>query len=611
MKALAIAAFLVLVVSTSTHAQQTVEQTIQIMPGGGAGPIQLPPGVGGMRQFKTGTGRIRGRVVTADSGNPLRRATVNISGADIAPKSAMTDADGRFEFRDLPASKFTLHATKAGYMAVQYGQTRPFESGKAIELADKQAVDNVNIAMPKGAVISGRIVDEYGDPMPDVNVSAMRQAWINGRRRLTPAGNRGGQTNDLGQFRIYGLAPGEYFVSATTVTGFLDLPMLPVDFEGRMVNPASGGVGASVPKSGYAPTYFPGTPNAGDAQRITLAPGQEAPGVDFGLVAVRLARVSGFVVNSEGRPYEGASINVAPASRESNVFVNPLSTRAAKDGSFTFNSVPPGDYIVRVSSMVVLTSMQSGDNMTMTFRSGTMIGGSGEQESGSTTLAVAGEDVANVMIITAKGGTATGHVTFDGPKPPTMNVRVNSSPADGDAPVPAAFGGTNVKEDGTFELKGLSGQRMIRVSAPSGWIVRSVKLNGTDITDTGAEFKAGETTSGLEIELTTKSTSVAGTVTTNEGSILKDYTVVLFAETPDLWRLPMTRWVAGGRPDQDGRFTIQNLPAGRYYAAAVDYLPQGEWGDPELLERLKSQAKRFTLDDGGNQTLDLKLMTKY
>jgi hypothetical protein len=192
-----------------------------------------------------------------------------------------------------------------------------------------------------------------------------------------------------------------------------------------------------------------------------------------------------------------------------------------------------------------------------------------------------------------------------------MNVRVTSASADGE-PIPASLSGATVKDDGTFELKGLSGQRtMIRVSAPSGWSVRSVKLSGADITDTGTEFKPGETTSGLEIELTSKSSSVSGTVTTTDGAIVKDYTVVVFAESPDLWRLPMTRWVSGGRPDLEGRFKIQNLPAGNYYAAAVEYLQEGEWGDPELLDRLKSQAKRFTLDDGGTQTLDLKLITKY
>ncbi len=182
-----------------------------------------------------------------------------------------------------------------------------------------------------------------------------------------------------------------------------------------------------------------------------------------------------------------------------------------------------------------------------------------------------------------------------------------------DSDGPSLGGGSvSTKDDGTFELKGLTGPRLIRVgNAPPGWTLKSVKLNGTDITDAGTEFKTGETTSGLEVELTNKATAVNGSVTASDGALLKDYTVVIFSETPEHWRLPMTRWVMGTRPDQDGRFKVQNLPAGAYLAVAVDYLPQGEWGDPEVLDRLKSKGKRFTLGDGATQTLDLKLTGEY
>jgi hypothetical protein len=69
----------------------------------------------------------------------------------------------------------------------------------------------------------------------------------------------------------------------------------------------------------------------------------------------------------------------------------------------------------------------------------------------------------------------------------------------------------------------------------------------------------------------------------------------------------MSRWISGARPDQEGRFKVRNMPAGSYYAAAVDYLEAGAWSDPELLERLKTNAKRFTLADGEVETLDLKM----
>ena len=135
--------------------------------------------------MKTGTGRILGRVLASDSGTPIRRAQVRLTAPEIGVKTALTDAEGRFEFRELPGGRFSLNASKSGYVNVQYGQTRPFEQGRPIELADKQVLDKADISMPRGGVISGRLTDEFGDPVPDAMVSAMRQTWSNGRRRLT------------------------------------------------------------------------------------------------------------------------------------------------------------------------------------------------------------------------------------------------------------------------------------------------------------------------------------------------------------------------------------------------------------------------------------------
>jgi hypothetical protein len=123
------------------------EAGAQVVINGSPMDLQLP-GMG-PRQAKTGTGRIRGRVVSADTGVPVRRAQVRISGSDIGSKTALTDGEGRYEFRDLPAGRFNVSAQKPGYMTVSYGQTRPFESGKTIELADAQVMDKAEISMPR------------------------------------------------------------------------------------------------------------------------------------------------------------------------------------------------------------------------------------------------------------------------------------------------------------------------------------------------------------------------------------------------------------------------------------------------------------------------------
>jgi protocatechuate 3,4-dioxygenase beta subunit len=599
-----------LVVSVSAPRAQQVVVSTTTTAGGDA--TQFP--MAG-RQTKTGTGQIRGRVLAAETGNPIRRAQVRISGPEIMPKGALTDADGRFEFRDLPAGRFTLSATKSGYVNVQYGQTRPFESGRPIELADKQALDNADIMMPRGSVIAGRIVDEFGEPVPDVSVSALRQSWTGGRRRLTPAPGRIAQTNDLGQFRLYGLPPGEYYVSATLRNAgseFAGFEMFAAEAGARLAAISAAGPSGSTPTSGYAPTYFPGTPSASDAQKVTLIAGQENSSVDFSLVPVRLAKISGIVVGSDGKPASGAMINLTPASRNEFMFGMPGSARTNQDGAFTISSVAPGEYMLQANSMQITTTNTDGGNMVMIRTFGA--GGAENAESGSLPVSVAGDDISNLVLVTSKGGSASGRVTFeDGAKPSTITgIRVSAAPAEMDGPI--GFGGAagGLKPDGAFELKGLAGTRLIRVvNVPPGWMLKSVRFNGTDVTDTGIEFRSGEAVSGIEVVLTARTTTVTGTATGSGGSPLKDYTVVIFADNPELWRMPNTRWVSGRRPDQEGRFKFENLPPGTYHAVAVDYIPSGEWNDPEVLERLKGKGRRFTLGEGGSETLDLKLASGY
>src|SRR3954463_3010870 len=158
-------------------------------------PFMLPPG----RQAKTGTGRLRGRVVAGDTGAIVRRAQVRISGPDIGTKTALTDTQGRYEFRDLPAGRFTVSVSKSGFVTMQYGQNRPYEPGRPIELTDAQKMDKADISLPRGSVLAGRVADEFGEAVADADVTAMRLQYQNGRRRLTPTG-RNATTNDLGQF---------------------------------------------------------------------------------------------------------------------------------------------------------------------------------------------------------------------------------------------------------------------------------------------------------------------------------------------------------------------------------------------------------------------------
>src|SRR5438477_7088972 len=305
--------------------------------GGGGRQQQLPardPGGNQSGDQAAGTAIIRGRVVAADSGTPVRRAQVRAQAGELrANRLVNTDAQGRFEFKDLPAGRWNLTASKAGYMTLRYGQKRSFEAGTPIEISDGQLMERADFALPKGAAITGRIFDEYGDPVANARVQVLRYQTVQGQRRLTPAGG-GDQTDDTGAYRIYGLAPGDYYVSGTLRAGngpFLD--------------------DQNNDTTSYASTYYPGTGNVSEAQRLTLGVGQEQPNVNFALQPVHTVKIAGTALNSSGAALSNGMVTLMPAEGIGGPGGGPVmfafgggNGRVRPDGSFTIANVAPGNY---------------------------------------------------------------------------------------------------------------------------------------------------------------------------------------------------------------------------------------------------------------------------
>jgi hypothetical protein len=342
-------------------------------------------------------------------------------------------------------------------------------------------------------------------------------------------------------------------------------------------------------RTGYAPTYYPGTTSAAEAQRITVGVAEEVPGISFSLAPVRLSRISGAAVDSQGAAIPRGMILVRP-SRGGPVLMRGNATGGAiNNGVFTIAGVPPGDYLLQV---------RSGRN-------------GPDAEFASVPISVAGSDIQGLVVSTAQGAILAGRVIFgssnaNAPSPASMQISVVSTDV-GQTPLGPGAMGTRVSDTGTFELRGLSGTALFRVTPlPSGWTLKSVRLGGADITDIPYDFKPGESLSGLEIELTDKVTEIDGVVMSSRGEPIKEYAVVVFSDDSDRW-LPPTRFVRTSRPDQEGRFQIRGLPPGRYLAAAVEYLEQGAESDPEQLDRLKQGATPVSLDEGDTRQLELKL----
>jgi hypothetical protein len=516
---------------------------------------------------RAGTGVIRGRVVRADTGEPLRRVEVRVDGwstGDLSgPAATMTDADGRYELTQLGAGRYHLKARRGGYVEVAYGQRRPFERGRPVELGDKAVLQNIDFALPPGAVVTGRIVDETGEPVAHVSVSLARRRYIDGGRRLVA--ESGGATDDRGEFRIFGVPPGDYVIGATFDA--MDL--------------------GSRDRVRYVPTYYPGTPVASEAQRVTIGPGQEVPGITIALARSATATVRG-VVRFPGQASLGPLFVHAREIGGPQAQGRQAMAIAAGDGSFAIAGLLPGAYIVEAQS-------------------------SSGPEFASTEVVVEGADVAGVTLTLSKGATARGRIRFDtgNPPPGLRPSQVLVMPALVDRQM--GHFGTNmgfdggppvVRDDWTFELRGLRGRGFIRAGTMGDWELKRVRREDADVTDTPLDF--GADLDGLEIELTQRATTVSGGVTDDRGGVALDATVVVFADDPVKWG-PHSRFIESARPDQQGRFTIRGLPPGRYLAIAVGYLEPGDEQDPEVLEAWRQGGKPLTLSEAETHALDLKL----
>lgn len=516
---------------------------------------------------------LSGRVVAVDTGKPMQGAIVHIvdlRGANPTERQGRwvtTDAEGRWEARDLAAGRYTLRVSKSGYLTIEYGQRRPFERGKTLELSAGQSLEKLDVTLPRGGAITGRIFDEFGDPMTAVMVRAMRHRYVDGERRLIPLAeglevlvNGGGDiTDDLGQFRVYGLTPGDYYISAVFAPP-----------------------GMSADRTGYPPIYYPGTASPSEARRVSVGLGEEAQNIDFNLMTARYAAVSGTVINSAGAPVK-PSVNLTASEPVADALIGP--GVATADGTFTISNVPPGQYNLRVWGVQ---------------------GPAGVPEFASAPVAVAGQDVTGLVLVTTPGATATGRVVFEGAAPPGTRLFVRAVTTIAAAPTFSNVS-VGVRPDQTFEISGLTDRQTFRMGMlPEGWFLKSVIHDGIDVTDSGHEFKAGQHISGVEIRLTQRATTLMGTVQDARGAALPDYTVVAFAADPAKWGF-QTRFVRSARPDQEGRFSIRALPPDDYLVVALEYVETGQELDPEQLEKWKTLGTKVMLAEGETKTLLLKL----
>ena len=522
---------------------------------------------------KKGTAVVKGQVTSVD-GRPLRRAQINLRGPELPNgRTTSTGLEGEYEIREIPAGRYTVAAARGGYLPSQYGQKHHGEQGIPVDIGNGAVLDRINITLERAGVISGRVLDEAGEPVAGAAIYTMQSQFFRGRRQLVPANMGGGmRTDDTGMYRISPLAPGEYLVLAlfreTWVADDKDKQAL-----------------------GYAPSYFPGTTSVAAAQRIKVVAGQEASAIDFSLVPGRAATISGTVVTADGSPIAAANVGVTqevtgPNGSSMSMIAN---TRAGADGTFKIRDVSPGQYILRAAG----PESERG------------------AEAASLNLTVTGADIDGLILGTDAGGLITGRVVADADTalpapPPTVIVSSATFERSTVTVLPAENG--RVDAGGRFVRRAASGPAFIRISGlPSGWALKSVAMGGQDITTAPVEIRAGQTLSDVTIVVSNRLPAVTGDVTDANGRP-SDGPVLLFPADPARWHEGADS-VRTARADRSGKFRFDRVRPGDYLIVAIDQMATWQQYDPEFLAPLRDRSTKITVADEP-VTMDLKVVVR-
>lgn len=622
--------------------------------GPGAGQ-QGPPGPPGTSP----PGAITGIVVDAVTGQPLGEATVSLGRTTTLGVSfprMVTDAKGRFVYANLPPSgDYYLGARKSGYEYTRYGWTAPGQSLAINDIAriavgPGQLVEGIKIPLWRLPSISGRVVDERGEPVVGTAVRAFSTAIIAGHPQLV--GSSVTTTDDRGWYSIPDLVPGKYAVAVLSVQSTVlasTTEAAPARATGALV---TGGIGAGGPAAisgpgidvdgrrrlaitsfatppppgaavsrAYAAQFYPGVNTAADADMIELGYGEARTSIDFQLRPVDAFRVSG---RTEGVPAPGLLLRLMPAGSEPLGFGSEAATTVIEgDGTFTFFNVPAGPYTLLAlpSVMDFTTGNESirlpdapgfpGGGISVGSMGGTP-GVSYLSRSGASTPSWGrmpvnvGGHIDKLVLRMQPMGTMTGRIAFAPgvTVPSNAHLDVSLEPANGDptAGFPRATA-QGADRGYSFTVQGLMGGTYL-VSGRGPYYVVSVTAAGRDVTYSGVDASPTGDISDVVVTLTDKRPQISGTVTGASGR-----TAGVMAFPVDRARWTNYGWSARQfrttRAGSTGAFTLQLNAAGEYYVIAVDATRVEAWTNPKFLEAAVPFATRVTAGWGEAKTSDL------
>ena len=562
---------------------------------------------------RAGTATITGTITTS-TGQPAAGARVMIGG-EGTNRTTTTDSAGQFSVTGLPMGRYSINVMKPGYVSISYGQRKPNTQGTAIPLKDGES-RAVTMQLPRGAVITGMVLDERGEPAINAFVRVLRFTMQTGERRPQQLG--GATTDDRGIYRVHSLQPGEYAVCASLRNSMgpqNDAQRLQMELESvrrSMLNAPNAAAREQMtarmgqlqaqlrnqpaePANGYAPVCFPGSSPSPSAT-ITVAAGEERSGIDLQLQLTQVARIEGTLVAPPGSSMRGIQLMLAHADENAGA-ADRQGTSVEESGRFVFQNVAPGQYTLNARSMPMPMSIGPGGPMPPPAAAQPRLWATAD-------LQVSGEDINGVVLELQRGTTVSGQLTFQAtasPPPEATRAQISMSPFAPDTS--GMFMGNSpatVEPNGRFTINDvIPGKYRLGafVAGGGGWIVESVTVNGEDALDFPLEVKGGRAVSGVSVVMTDRIAELSGTVADQKGQPATEQTLLLYSTDPKYWG-PQSRRVRTTRAGADGHYLFRGVPPGDYRLTTLVDPEPGSWYDKTFLEELDSTSVRVTIGEG-------------
>ncbi len=527
---------------------------------------------------------VRGVVLKAGSDEPIRRATVFLwqENADKDNRSVTSDAQGRFELKDLEPGRYVLRVNRDGHLVQRLGTGSAWTSSNylPITLTAGLKVDMVAYMVP-GAVIAGRVLDAEGEPVVRAHVEAAQffgasiQYW-----------GESAETNDLGEYRIHSLRPGRYYVRAS-----------PSPFSERALAASGKSPAQGSERQVYVPTYYPGVPERSQAGRVEVHAGEEAR-ADLSLLLMRAVSVRGRLLGLKDGRLDSRSTVALLRAGGSYYYGAEATARVREDGGFEIEAVVPGSYLLTAYTY------------------------SGEQRIlARQRIEVSDSGVDDLLVATTlfSRSPLEGRVRVEGgsdPLPDNLRVSVVLDPPEEERDFPYFGRGPHdtapVKPDGRFTIDNLEdGRYRIRLSAEGSarqkfadHYLKSATVTGKDVLETGLWVREGRIEGQLDLVLSSAGARIEGVVVDDAE---KPAVGVLVIAVPEAKRRNLRSSYESQRTDQNGHFLLRGIRPGRYTLLAgegeagfVDY------GDPEFLKKYEDKGVTATLQENERSSVTLR-----